>query len=164
VPGAGAPALVLAIGNALRRDDGAAARAARELAAPDLRVREVHQLAPELAEEVALARAVIFADARAAQPAGEVRTVRLAPGAGPASFTHALAPETLLLLAERLYGRAPPAALVTVNAADLGLGDGLSVDVARALPALRAAVLQAARSLAGGQAAARRGLTRRAPR
>jgi hydrogenase maturation protease len=147
VPGGGAPALVLALGNPLRRDDGAAAAAVAGLAGPGLRVLVVHQLAPELAAEVAAAGAVVFADARAAAPAGEVQTVHVAPGAGPAAFTHALAPEALLLLADRLHGRAPPAALVTVGAADFALGEGLSPEVERALPALREAVLRAARSL-----------------
>lgn len=112
-------------------------------------VEVLHELTPELAELAARAAVVVFVDARAGLPAGEVATLWLSPGEGEPSgpgLTHALSPQAVLALAEALYGRRPPAFLVTVNGRDFELGEGLSSEVARALPGLRARVVELASS------------------
>jgi hydrogenase maturation protease len=133
--------LVIATGNPLRRDDGAAAAAARGLDGEGVRVIVVHQLDPELAGEVSRAAAVAFLDVRVGERAGEVRTLLLGREPGRAALTHTFPPEAVLALAEWLHGAAPPAALVTVVGRNYGLGEGVSPEVEAALPALRAAVL-----------------------
>ena len=133
--------LVIAIGNPLRRDDGAAAEAAGGLEGEGVRAIVVHQLAPELSLDVAAALAVVFLDAREGGRPGEVVTRAVALDPGAAALTHSSSPEEVMLLAERLHGARRPAALVTVTGRDFGFGEGLSSEVAAALPALRAAAL-----------------------
>ena len=128
--------LALALGNPLRRDDGAGGALARGLAAllPGLEVLEAAELLPEHAEAISRAEAVLFLDAAASGPPGEVRGEPLAPRAARTAFLHALLPEEVLGLARALYGRAPPAALVTVAGRDFTFGHGLSPEVEAALP------------------------------
>ncbi|HET9599811.1 MAG TPA: hydrogenase maturation protease [Anaeromyxobacteraceae bacterium] len=131
--------LVVACGNPLRRDDGAGPAAAEGLGASGVAVVIVHQLAPELADDVAAADAVVFLDARAGPTPGAVETRRVQPAPPPSTLGHACSPEEVLALAALVHGVRPRAALVTVQGADFGLGEGLSPEVAAALPALRAA-------------------------
>ena len=96
-------ALVLAIGNTLRGDDGAAHYVADLLGAhAGVDVRRVHQLTPELAEEMAGARTVVFVDADTAATETRMERVTAAPRCSPVS--HAMAPDELIRLAEQLYG------------------------------------------------------------
>jgi hydrogenase maturation protease len=128
--------LVIALGNPLREDDGAGWAVAQALhRCQDVRVLVVHQLMPEMAEEVSRADAVVFVDARRGGLAGELRTVALAPAAAEHRLTHVVEPETLLHYAQILYGRAPKAWLVSIAGERFGLGDGLSASVQRAVPA-----------------------------
>ena len=57
--------LIVGYGNDLRSDDGAGVIVARKVAVlwPQARVIVVHQLTPELAEDIAMAGKVIFVDA-----------------------------------------------------------------------------------------------------
>jgi hydrogenase maturation protease len=134
--------LVVACGNPLRRDDGAGPAAAEGLHAPGVRVVVVHQLTPELADEVASADAVAFLDARAGPRPGAIEARRVRPAAAPSALGHACSPEEVLALAALLHGARARAVLVTVQAGDLGLGEGLSAEVAAALPAVREAALR----------------------
>lgn len=100
-----------------------------------------HQLLVEMAQAAAEADFVIFVDAGRDGAPGEVRTrpvetVEL----GRSSLTHHLTPETLIALAESLYGRRPEAILATVGGADFGHGERLSAAVEYALPRLVARV------------------------
>ena len=67
--------LVIGYGNELRRDDGLGPRVAASLAGPGVRALAVRQLTPELAEEVATARLVVFVDARVNPPAATVEVM-----------------------------------------------------------------------------------------
>lgn len=129
--------LVLACGNPLRQDDGAAWELAAALHGPGLDVRRVHQLGPELAEDVSRADSVLFLDAREGGEPGEVRIEDLSPAAEGPGLSHAFSPRALLLCAERLYGRAPRAALLTVAGERFGHGEGLSPRVEAAVRRLR---------------------------
>jgi hydrogenase maturation protease len=131
--------LAFALGNPLRRDDGAGSALARGLEAllPGLEVVEAAELLPEHAEAVSRAQAVLFLDAAASGPPGEVRAGPVAFRAARGALLHALQPDELLGLARALHGRAPPAGLVTIAGADFTFGDGLSPAVEASLPLAR---------------------------
>lgn len=125
--------LIIGIGNPLRRDDGAGWRLAERLAASlqaagqAVHLRQVQQLLPELAEEIAELEvdAIIFADVAAGATAAQI--IPLTPAADPAQGgSHHLGPAMLLFLLDRLYGRRLPAWLATVPGVDFGHGEGLS--------------------------------------
>ena len=109
--------LVIAWGNPLREDDGVAWHVLEGLRGlpprpwlPALHLRHAHQLTPEMAECISRAAGVVFVDARRDGAPGEVRCEPVAPAAGSNPLAHSVSPQTLLLYAERLYGRAPQAA------------------------------------------------------
>lgn len=133
--------LVIGYGNPLRGDDGVGWRvvealAAEETAVSSLTLRTCHQLLPELADPIARAAHVIFVDAAVAGTPGRIsrQDVQPQPATG-AAFTHHLTPGGLLALAQDVYGRCPPATLITISGASFGLSDTLSTAVAAALPA-----------------------------
>jgi hydrogenase maturation protease len=107
--------LVIGYGNPLRGDDGVGCVIAEELAKrtgddPSSRVQVVacHQLSPEMAEEVADTRAVIFVDASVELRPGEVKVSSVIPDQfSPPAFAHTLKPSALLATASELFGQAP---------------------------------------------------------
>ena len=124
--------LIIGYGNPLRGDDAAGYEAAGRLGA-----LAVPQLTPELADEISRAEQVIFIDAAdGPDAAGTLRETPVLPGPSPEPFTHRLTPESLLGLAEALYGRAPRAVLITVAGENFSLGAPLSPGVAAALDRL----------------------------
>jgi hydrogenase maturation protease len=132
--------LVVGYGNTLRGDDAVGSRVA-ELLVTDRRLRGArietrHQLTPELAADIAVSRLVVLVDAR--HHGGTPGDVRVEPvdGAGHASpvRSHAVDPGTVVELAERAFGRAPPVCLVSVTGERFDLGAGLSPAVEAALP------------------------------
>ena len=118
-------ALVIALGNTLRGDDGVAHRVADLLGLrPGVEVRRVQQLTPELAEEIARAATVVFVDADA-----EARAACLEPlsaKAQPAPITHTMTPNELIMLAGRLYGFRGEAYVCRVPAKDFAAGSALT--------------------------------------
>lgn len=141
--------LALALGNPLRRDDGAGPAIAATLPAlvPGLEVVEAQELLPEHAALVAGADGVLFLDAAIGGAPGEVRCAPVEARPARAAVLHALLPEELLGLARALHGRAPPAAQVTVTGQDFSFGEGLSPPVLAALPAAREQARRAAAAL-----------------
>ena len=157
--------LVVGYGNTLRGDDGVGPRVA-ELLATDPRLAGAvvlarHQLTPELAADIAEASVVVFVDASEnGQPGAiSVRRIDRAPrdatlgmggedrdrsepeaGSGSAAWTHHVDAESLLALARELWGGSPAAFVVGVGVEAMELGDDLSADVERALPAVIEAV------------------------
>ncbi len=145
------PVLVIGFGNTLRSDDGVGWLLAGEVEAtpePGLEVRQVQQLTPELAADVARARLVIFLDARIQASSGRdvgprdsqnrVSIETVIP-TGDAPLMHGLTPGHLLALACALYGKSVPARVVSILVDSLDLGDKLSPQVSRAMPAALAA-------------------------
>jgi len=118
--------LLIAIGNTLRRDDGAAHRVLELVGpAPGMRAVNCHQLTPEVAEDVAGADQVVFIDADL-RP-GEARLEVLEAGAGwNALGGHALRPWEVLALAVKLFGFGGKAWLCHVPGVDFEEGEGLS--------------------------------------
>ena len=118
--------LVIGYGNPQRGNDGVAWKVLDSLRAaqprpdaPPLRLKRVHQLAPDLAEAASRARAVIFVDARADAPAGTVSCEPVTPGSGSASMTHSVSPQ---------------AVVVTVGGVNFDHGEELSPEVRQAVP------------------------------
>jgi hydrogenase maturation protease len=143
-PAPAAGVLVVGYGNPLRRDDGVGpAVVERLLADPRLAgadLRAEHQLNPELAPDVSAASLVVLVDAGAGLAPGcvAVRWLGVPAGSGAASggpsFTHSLGPEALAGLAQAVWQRTPPIAVVEVGVASLGMGEGLTPEVAAAVP------------------------------
>jgi hydrogenase maturation protease len=98
------------------------------------------QLSPELSPTLAQVDHAIFIDAALmldGQKPGTINTRVLHPRTNqPSSITHHFDPETLLAMAETLYGHAPKATLFSVTAASFDLEEGLSLEVNSALPVL----------------------------
>lgn len=132
--------LIIGYGNPLRSDDGlgwhAAERLRSELADPEIEIRAVHQLTPELADPLSRARRVIFIDAAAEGEPGTLQRRSLTPSAGGDAFTHHATPSALLAAARSLYGHAPEAILFSVPAESVAFGESLSPMVRQALDEL----------------------------
>lgn len=150
----GAAVLILGYGNTLRGDDGLGLLAAERLMGMDLpagvRVMAAHQLTLELAEELANAGVVIFLDARAGSPPGQIEQVTLEPARGePGPLEHHVEPGVLLAAAEAIYGAAPRAFLLTVRSDAFEPGAPLSAAGAASLPRLAEQAARLAREYAG---------------
>jgi hydrogenase maturation protease len=118
--------LVIGYGNELRRDDGVGPHLARLAAGwqrPNIRALAVHQLTPELADELITAQRVVFVDAG---PDAEVRLQRLTPTSKFLVRGHLGDARELLALTAALHGRCPESWLISVPATDLTFGYGLS--------------------------------------
>lgn len=136
--------LVLGYGNELRGDDGAGPRVAAAVAEWNLnQVRGValHQLTPDLAAPIAHAEGVVFVDARFASGRQDVEVTPVVPEPGVDVAAHISDPRALLALARALFGRCPPAWLITIPASNFDFGAGLSPateqGIAPALSAVR---------------------------
>ncbi len=137
--------LIIGYGNSLRDDDAIGVHAAHLLEEmyrddPAVRVIGAHQLTPEMAEDIAEAKFVVFLDAAVGARPGEIGKTSLQARRGSAGFTHHCTPATLLLAAEQLYGEAPSAIGLTITGASFEVGKRLTPVVKRRLPELIAAV------------------------
>ena len=121
--------LVIACGNSLRGDDAvgpAAAEFVKAWQTPGLMVLSVHQLVPELIDEMKEVERVLFIDA-APYTAGQAFTASIvAPKQSRRFFGHHDTPANLLALLRDLDGRTPEAWLVTISAASFDHGDGIT--------------------------------------
>lgn len=118
-------ALLLTIGNDLRRDDGVAHAIVPLLRLScDLESRAVPQLTPELAGDIAGYDAVIFADADAG--AAELSVAAVNESAPPNPFTHVSTPAQIVVLARALFGFAGLAFLCRIPAREFYPGAILS--------------------------------------
>jgi hydrogenase maturation protease len=141
--------LLIAYGNVSRRDDGVAVHILRRLRESlglpaledDDEVEErltervsalaVHQLGPELAEEMISYDCVVFIDAHTEGPGWEpVHWQEITPAYRPSIVTHYVRPETLLALCLSLYNRAPRGYILSVLGSDFDLGEELSPETA----------------------------------
>lgn len=136
--------LIIGIGNPLRRDDGLGQRVAEIIgqAACDVDVIAAQQLTPELSETVSSASRVVFVDADVTALPGEVRLRHLeAPTNDQCPpLSHQVNPAVVLAIAERLFGRRPPAVLVSIGAGDLAFGNALTTEVTSVIPAALAKI------------------------
>lgn len=153
--------LILACGNPLRQDDGAAWRLAstmdgRPHAGLDLEVIACMQYLPEMAEAVSRADGVIFIDASVAVPHGTARLSPLATDdATTAAMTHHLDPAGLVSLGRHLYGTRPRRTVqLEIGAAEFGLSERVSEPAERGIEAagglLRDLLVELGAPTAGG--------------
>lgn len=137
--------LLIGYGNPLRGDDGVGPAVAERFeaeaasligdAAGFLRVVTLPQLVPELAEVMAKAERVVLVDASRGMTPGEVGTRRVEPSPEASeNRIHAYDPSTLAAWAGNLYGNCPEVHIVAVGAETFSFGQGLSPDVAEAIP------------------------------
>lgn len=120
--------LVIGIGNPGRTDDGLGVALAEKVESwqlPSLSTSIDCQLNPEHAAEVAEAELVIFIDA-SVEAKAPYRISKLIPAAKEESTTHSMAPETVLEVCRKVYGKSPVAFLLEVRGEDFAIGEGLS--------------------------------------
>lgn len=100
--------LIIGYGNSLRADDGAGIDAVRRIADryPGVHCKTVHQLGPELAEDIADYQTVVFLDASVESKDVTVNRIHLPVSMGP-MHTHIATAPGLLALAARLYDASP---------------------------------------------------------
>lgn len=128
--------VAVGIGNLLRSDDGVGIRIVEALgprSGPDIAVKTVHQLTPELAEALQGAPRVAFVDAALDLKPGEVSVRVVEPEAGLFSTPHALTPAEVLAVVRYLGSAAPAARWFTVGVACVDHGVTLSRLVADAM-------------------------------
>jgi hydrogenase maturation protease len=119
--------LIIGYGSLLRGDDAVGVHVARILARRGYHALAAHQLTPELAEQMAQARAVVFVDADAGLGAGEVVVARIEAAAGRAGvMEHHSTAERLLDLTRELYAATPEAWRVGIGGEEFGVGRRLS--------------------------------------
>lgn len=132
--------LVIAIGNPLRSDDGLAWHAADELekvvSSSDVQVKKVHQLTPELCEDVSRAALVIFVDAAESGQPGTLGCEQVVASVAESASSHHVTPGALLQLAGTLYDARPAAFMVSLAGKHFDHGESLSPEVRKAIPPL----------------------------
>jgi len=139
--------LIIAYGNTLRRDDGAGLFLGeileRTLRDGGREVRRIvlHQLTPEVAVPIADEgiSSVVFVDTRVAlqgEDSPDLTVSRVPQTGGPPGVGHHLDPSTVMAYAKALYGKYPPAWLLTVPGVDFDHGEGFSSITRNALSRL----------------------------
>ncbi len=100
--------LVVGYGNTLRGDDAAGIRAAELIAKqhPEINCVCVHQLMPELAEQIAESDLVFFIDADESTSQPYARLISPSINSDQ-PHTHFISPESLLSLSQQLYQSIP---------------------------------------------------------
>lgn len=133
--------LILACGNTLRGDDGVGPWLAewaenRFRAEVSVRVLSRQQWTPELAEEIASAKSVLFIDCSAEATPGSVQLDSVQPATKAQGLaTHHLDAAELLSLGHELYASLPlHAHILTIGAGSTELGEEFSNAVTAALP------------------------------
>ncbi len=120
--------LIIGYGNTLRSDDGVGVRVAEWVAQQawaNVCALSVQQLTPELAEEIAHAKQVIFVDAIASADTN-ITINKLTAEPVPISIGHREDPRSILWLTKQLYGQAPPACWILIPGQNFELGEEIS--------------------------------------
>ncbi len=120
--------LIIGFGNTLRSDDGVGPKVADCIAAlnlPGVQTLNCALLTPELADPISRADRVVFVDAAVDSPR-EAQLRPLSPADSSQIMAHAADPRTLLALARDVFHHVPRAALLTIPAENLGIGEKLS--------------------------------------
>ena len=139
--------LLIGYGSQLHSDDavGQTVALALQKELPELEVLTAAQLLPEWAETISRAELVIFADASPELKAGEIACFSLDAAEqhtqnSSNSITHHCTPQSLLELAELLYGNRPPAWLYLLGSANLSLGENFSSALVVSIPVFKKAI------------------------
>lgn len=124
-------ALLIACGSPIRGDDRGGNRVAdlvERAGLPGVEVLRVHQLTPELAENVEGAGRTVIVDAGA----GKRSSFRRVKARAGTALSHYLTAETLVGLVERLYGESPDVYLLAVPGDSFDLSETMSDRAVRA--------------------------------
>jgi hydrogenase maturation protease len=139
--------LLIGYGSQLHSDDavGQCVALALQKELPELEILAAAQLLPEWAERISVAELVVFVDASSELSAGEIAFFNLDANcpdgeATSTAISHYCTPQSLLELAEILYGKRPRAWLFLIGAADLSLGEGFSSAMSKSLPHLQESI------------------------
>jgi hydrogenase maturation protease len=139
-----AKTLIVGYGNPLRSDDAFGQHAAHHLSShinnSNVEILIRHQLTPDLAEVASHFDLVIFIDAAADLPPGELRCERITRSEQAPSFSHSLTPPALLACTADLYAKFPKAYCISVGGESFAEGESLSPAVQAALEPLLAQV------------------------
>jgi hydrogenase maturation protease len=125
--------LVVGYGNTLRGDDAAGVKAAELIAQchPEFEYIYLHQLVPELAEQIGEYDIIFFIDAQKdiSQPNAQL----VVPSVGTDQpRTHFVSPESLLSLSQQLYQRTPSKAyIIGIPASQFEFSEELSAQTAQ---------------------------------
>jgi len=128
---------IIGYGNPQRRDDGIGFHVIHELKKVlkhqrKVKLRTLHQLGPELAEELKDAREVLLVDASVTPLKGGRSWSRVCADLKELPYlTHHVKPGFLLGLLESVYHRSPGMRLISVQGYDFGFGHGLSPEGAK---------------------------------
>jgi hydrogenase maturation protease len=123
--------LVIGYGNSLRSDDGAGQIVASKIASwnlPNVRSLVVHQLTPELAEDLANADTVIFVDAviSSKQNSEKIEIITLEGDDKYLNLGHTENPHSLLYLSKIIYNKIPKAYWILIPAINFEFGEKIS--------------------------------------
>jgi len=94
----------------------------------------LHQLMPELAEDVVPYNLVVFVDAHIGQVPELVLEEELDVCYKSTTVTHTLHPCSVLAIAQELHGRCPRGVLLSIRGYDFEFGEGLSDETAALVP------------------------------
>lgn len=124
--------LVIGYGNTLRSDDGAGQIVANQIATwslPNVRSLAVHQLTPELAEDLANSDIVIFVDAviSSKQNSEKIEINTLECERQYLNLGHTENPRSLLYLSNFLYTKSPKAYWILIPAINFDFGEEISL-------------------------------------
>lgn len=123
---------IIGYGNPQRRDDGIGPYVVAHLkeilkGRKEIAVRSLHQLAPELVEDVQDAKVLILVDATVEELAGGRHWSRITPDIRATHYlSHHCKPSHFLGLLQMLYRRCPTTWLISVQGDDFGFGAGLT--------------------------------------
>ena len=123
--------LVIGYGNTLRSDDGAGQIVANQIVIwnlPDVRSLAIHQLTPELAEDIANTNTVIFVDAviSSKQNLEKIEIKILECDNKYLNFGHTENPRSLLYLSKIIYNKIPKAYWILIPAINFEFGEKIS--------------------------------------
>lgn len=123
--------LIIGYGNSLRSDDGAGqkvARLVRNWNRKDVRSHAVHQLTPELANDISRADIAIFIDATpvTSETSSRIQVQLLEPLKIASSLGHSSTPQYLLSLTKELYHTAPKSYWILIPAVNFEFGEQFS--------------------------------------
>jgi hydrogenase maturation protease len=125
----GTSILVIGYGNPLRQDDGVGQRVAQTVArwqVPNVHAIALHQLTPDLAEQMAEADLVIFVDAEVRSHGSDVQLHPIALAETGTLINHTCDPSTLLAITQALYQTHPRAWSVLIPGTAFEFGHPLS--------------------------------------
>jgi hydrogenase maturation protease len=121
--------LVIGYGNSLRGDDAVGpvvAQAIADWSLPNLKILSLHQLTPELADDLAKVDTVYFVDACIDKDLEHPRVTEIQAKLSSVTISHFSSPSDLLALTMQIYDHVPQAYVIEIPAQAFDLSEELS--------------------------------------